>query len=332
MDPSTRYRCFNVAAALARNGLKVSVISQSRFEKNIDLLGDFDRYIFHRPMISDILGNFLHKKQQSEKIVADFDDFIFDVRFAKLMPAHRFRGVSLTDTARFLARNASASRYFSNFSLSTSPLADEVFRIFTPKNVVVSSNSLDPAFQGIANIYRTKVSNKDRAYRFGYFAGTATHDSDLASIAPAIVEALKADKHARMLILGPIKLPDPFKGFEARIEHRKQVVPFHQLPAVMAQVQTVIAPLEINNFTRCKSGLKFFEAAAVGCAVVATPIPDIERFESPLLRKVNGFDEWSEALLRPFELSERQVENAAKAVCRLVDSDTVALKWLERIS
>ncbi|MGV1835954.1 glycosyltransferase [Rhizobium rhizogenes] len=304
-------------------------MSQLQFERNLSEFENFDLYAFHRPMMTEALGEFLYTRHHSSRLVADFDDFVFDVRYAEIMPAHRFRGVSLTDTARFLARNASASRYFSSFSLSTSPLAEEVSRLFSPKNVVVSSNSLDPAYQGITNLLRTRMSNEKRAYRFGYFAGTATHDADLAFVAPAVAAALKADRQARLLILGPINVPEELTKFEHRVEHRKNIVPFHQLPAVMAQVQTVIAPLEMNAFTRCKSGLKFFEAAAVGCSVVATPIPDIDRFDSPLLRKAHTPDEWAEALSRPFNLQQKEVEKAAKQICAVVDSVKISTEWLE---
>lgn len=329
LDPSTRYRCFNPASALARCGHRTAVISQVEFETSIDDYTAYDYFVFHRPLMNGKIGEFFDTNRNSASMIADFDDFIFDVRHASLTPAYRFRGQTITQVARFIANIASASRHFQNFSLSTRPLASEIGRVFGPRHTVVVSNSLDPAFQGTAKLIRHQMAGKKRPYRFGYFAGTATHDADLASIGPALAEAMHNDPGAKLLVLGPAEIPSTLLSFTRFIEHRKDVVPFHQLPFVMAQVETVVAPLERNEFTECKSGLKFFEAAAVGCSVVATPIPDIDRFDSPLLRKCETEKDWSRALNEPFRISDKTAEEESARICSIVDADGIAKLWLE---
>jgi glycosyltransferase involved in cell wall biosynthesis len=326
-DPSTRYRCFTPALALARRGHNTVVTSQQDFERDLGKYQGFDYFVFHRPMMNEKLGEFLFSMKRSERIIADFDDYIFEVKDAWLTPAYRFRGESITNTARYLSRNAAAMRYFDRFTLSTAPLADAVRRIFNPGQVEVFSNALDPGFSGSAQLIRERTRGARRAYRFGYFAGTATHDQDLADIAPALAKAIEAHPESRMLVLGPAKIPHELLRLGVRVEHRSAVVPFHRLPAMMAQVETVVAPLERNAFTECKSGLKFFEAAAVGCSVVATPIGDIDRFDSSLLRKCETPDEWVDALMRPFSLTPDELEIEARRVVTLVDADRLASTW-----
>ena len=46
---------------------------------------------------------------------------------------------------------------------------------------------------------------------------------------------------------------------------------FRKLQRLMAEVDVNIAPLLINDFTNCKSELKFFEAAAVETTTIASP-------------------------------------------------------------
>ncbi|MCK3780790.1 glycosyltransferase [Ensifer sesbaniae] len=329
-DPSTRYRCYTPATALARRGHKTAVISQRDFERDVAMYSDFDYFVFHRPMMSEGIGEFLSSLRLSERIIADFDDYIFEVKDAWLTPAYRFRGESITNTSRYLSRNAAAARFFDRFTLSTAPLADAVTRTFGPRQVEVFSNALDPGYQGAAQLIRERTRGTPREYRFGYFAGTATHDKDLADVAPALAQAMEMDPNSRMLVLGPAKIPAELLQFGTRLEHRSAVVPFHRLPAVMAQVETVVAPLERNAFTECKSGLKFFEAAAVGCSVVATPIGDIDRFDSSLLRKCDTPDEWLEGLTRPFLLTPDELEFEARRIVKLVDADLLAGFWETR--
>lgn len=331
-DPSTRYRCFNPAVALNRRGYRTAVTSQKDFEDNFLRYKYFDIYVFHRPVMNERIGDFFSLMQKSEKIIADYDDYIIDVKDAWLTPAYRFRGESITNTARYLSRNAAAARYFARFTLSTAPLATAVRKLFEPQQVEVISNALDPGYQGAAQLIRERTRDTRREFKFGYFAGTATHDKDLADIAPALAQAMEIDNKARMLVVGPAKIPEELLTFGARIEHRHAVVPFHRLPALMAQVETVVAPLERNAFTECKSGLKFFEAAAVGCSVVATPIGDIERFESSLLRKCDTPQQWLEALTRPFSLMPSVREAEARRIVNMVDADTVAGVWEAKLA
>jgi glycosyltransferase involved in cell wall biosynthesis len=327
LDPSTRYRCFTPAAALARRGYLTAVASQKDFEKNIEKYSSFGAFVFHRPMLTEEIGEFLSAMKSSGRIIADYDDYIFNVRDAWLTPAYRSRGRSINETASYLSRNAGAARYFNKFTVSTTALAETVQRLFRPEQVEIVSNRLDPGYQGAAQLIRERMSGKSRGYRFGYFAGTATHDQDLAEIASALTRALESNPSARMLIVGPAKVPQELLRFGARVEHRAKVVPFHRLPALMAQVETVLAPLERDAFTECKSGLKFFEAAAVGCSVVATPIPDIDRFESSLLRKCVTRDQWTEALNTPFSVTAEEREAEARRIVALVDADEAASIW-----
>lgn len=324
-DPSTRYRCHTPASALKRRGYTTAVMSQKEFE-SIDYIENyFDFFVFHRPYLNERLALFLEKEKRSKRIIADFDDLIFDVSQSMLIPSYRFRGEALHAISAFLAANAAACSYFENFSVSTGPLADSVRTLFGERNVHVLSNAVEPGYICRAKEIRARTFH-NRPYKLGYFAGTATHDADFEYVSESIAKMFRGYPSAMMLVVGPAKIPKNLMPFMERIHHFNDLVHFTKLPYVMAQVETVIAPLEFNAFTVCKSGLKFFEAALVGCSVVASPIPDIDRFSSSMLRKCASPREWDLALAEPFILSSNDIEREIPEIISLVDSELVAEK------
>lgn len=326
-DPSVRYRCFNFAQELNRRGHSTTVISQINFEKNIEQFFNFDCYVFHRPYLTENLANFLLTQKNNKTIIADHDDFIFNARYSDLTPMVRVRGGNPTQTRDFISRNAEALKLFDNYSCSTEPLKHHLKQINPNGRIAVLNNTVDPGFIGLSRVARQKNPFADRQFSLGYFSGTATHDKDLAMIAPVIRGHL-TEYGGKLLLVGPIKLPELLLDLESQIQ-AQPLVSFHELANTMAKCKMVLAPLENTLFTQSKSGLKFFEAALSGCNVAATPIPDIARFDSPLLHKCTTIDDWQQALNSPNslnpELRERSAQNIEALVCTSIQIDT----WLK---
>lgn len=293
-DPSVRYRCFNFANELIRRGHSASVISQQNFQAIYKELPKFDAYIFHRPYLTQELSDFLLEDVEDRITIADFDDLIFDVRYADLTPMVRIRGGESRAVRSYLSKTYDASSLFKNFSLSTTPLKAHAEELFPESKAIVVSNSIDPGFIGLSKIARQNNPLEKRPFRLGYFSGTATHDKDFAIITPYICDVLKKSGD-RILLVGPLKVPPQLEELGDQVV-TKPLVSFHELAGTMATCATVLGPLEDTVFTRSKSGLKFFEAALAGCDVIATPIPDIDRFDSPLLHKCTTPAEWEAAL------------------------------------
>ena len=74
-------------------------------------------------------------------------------------------------------------------------------------------------------------------------------------------------------------------------------VDFRKLQRAMSEVDVNIAPLVINDFTNCKSELKFFEAAIVETTTIASPT---YTFKNAITDGKNGFlaqpGEWYDKL------------------------------------
>lgn len=287
----------------------------------------YDIFVFHRPALTPELAEFL-VSTPTERLIADFDDLNFSVIHAIETPAVRTRSENVSTVSKNLAKIAGAASLFTQFTSSTTPLAKYLQDLFSAKKSVVIHNGIDPTFSGVSQLARKKYPVTERPYTFAYFPGTASHNPDLKMIEAPLSEAMARDKTFKMMIAGPVKIPDALAAYANQI-HKADYVSFHELPNLMAQSKFVLGPLEATEFNQCKSGLKFFEAALSGCTVVGTPIPDIDRFSSILLRKCTSSAEWLEALLEPINHSLEELENAARQVDAEVSSAKQTATWIK---
>lgn len=293
-DPATRYRCFHLATELNRAGIKAICASQEEFERHMGASANFDAYIFHRPSMANKLGKFVCEYKTKRLLIADYDDLLFDPAVARQISTVKKDHFSLSGALRQSCHIAAAASIFDNFSLSTQPLKEHVERLFQPRKAVVIHNGLPASFLGLCAAARKKYPWKGRRYLFGYMSGTATHDRDFLFIKKLILGKLQKSGQ-KLLLAGPLDKNDREIDACGFIE-RHGLVSFSTLPELMAQCKYLLAPLEDNIFNLCKSGIKFMEGAACGCVVIATPIPDMDRFESPLLVKCRAMADWQKAI------------------------------------
>ena len=296
-DPSVRYRTYHLAEHFRRKGKIVTLVSQKVFEEYTESFADAKLILFHRPSLNDSMIKYVLRNGERQSLVADYDDLVFDVTSTGSTPAVVDRGDDFTQTARYLASNAEMGSMFQLRTASTVPLAVEAQDVMGGETTVIH-NGLDPVYLDVAQrIYKSRKSRKPD-FGIGYFSGTASHNSDLQMIAPQIADYLKEDEEQHMLLVGPVQLPQELEPYKDRIV-RERVKSFHTMPNLIANCRMVQGPLLPNRFTRCKSGLKFFEAGVLGVSVAASPIPDIDRFESPLLHKCVTPEDWAIALRAP---------------------------------
>ncbi len=120
-------------------------------------------------------------------------------------------------------------------------------------------------------------------------------------------------------IVGSMNLPQKASPFV----NNKQIistspVDFRKLQRLMSEVDVNIAPLVDNDFTNCKSELKFFEAAAVETTTIATPT---YAFKNAIKHGETGFlcqpGEWYDTILDLYKhpAKNRKIALAAKDYC-----------------
>lgn len=147
--------------------------------------------------------------------------------------------------------------------------------------------------------YRQKLELYSRKnFIIGYFSGTPSHINDFLIVAPEVKKLLDMFDNIKLRIVGFMELPLYFQEYvdEGRIE-RVPLQNFIDLQKCIAEVDVNIVPLVNNEFSNCKSELKFFEAAAVGTITCATPS---YVFRNVILNGKNGFlcepGEWYDTL------------------------------------
>jgi len=185
-------------------------------------------------------------------------------------------------------------------------------------------NALSPAELELGRRARAGTRGGDTPV-LGYFSGTATHDEDLASIARALRDVLRAHPAARLLLVGPVGLPGELESLADRVD-RRALVGWNELPALVAATDVCLAPLFADLwFSSAKGEVKYLEAAAASVPTVATATA---AFRHAICDGDNGRlattqDEWRRALdelLRDPSL-RRRLGAAARA--------DVASRWAE---
>lgn len=298
-DASVRYRCYNPAAELARRGHKTLVTTQAAFERQP--ADNFDIYIFHRPVSSSLLPGLLWKLKKNSLLIADYDDFSFHASATSHLPGalrDRFSSGALLQVVDGLG---AIGLLFDCFTLSSSPLVEKVKELFHAKKAELIHNGIPKNVRALCAIGRAKNPWAGRKFFFGYFSGSKSHSRDWALIMEMVISELAAHK-AKMFLAGPEDILDSVAKNHEEYISTQGLASFLKLPEYMAQCRFILAPLENTPFTRCKSGIKFFEAALCGCPVLATPIPDIDRFDSDLLIKCDTISQWRENLKRLREM------------------------------
>ena len=299
-NASVRYRCYNPAEDLNALGMLGNVCHVTDFcESWADY---YDAFIFHRPTNESHCKNvILYLKGKSKVIIADYDDLLFGKENAVYSPSYINGSASKRLVIKANISYTKALEYFDLFTLSTEPLAEQINKIKPHALTCVVHNGISRKWFDIAGTAE-HTGNKV----IGYFAGGACHNKDFFSITTALANCLHSHDDIQLLIPEMLSFPEGvFADNKLSLFKRKH---FLCLPETMAESSLNIAPLLNNEFNRCKSAIKFLESAAVGVPLVATSIPDFERFTSPGLRFAGTLEEW-QAQLNDFKTNSISMRN-----------------------
>jgi hypothetical protein len=205
--------------------------------------------------------------------VYELDDYLGEIPSASFhagfmppdIPEKVRRGVSLCDRVT-----------------TTTPRLADWFRSLGATDVRVIPNGLP------ANRLREREPRQSGKLRVG-FAGGLSHGGDLEMIRPAMEQI---GDRVEWVFLGTQPLNPPTK-----IEYHDGVSPQVYLDAMYKlDVDVFLAPLEYNEFNRCKSNLRIIEAASVGACVIAQAIEPYRIDSPPLFAAATTPEEWTLAI------------------------------------
>jgi glycosyltransferase involved in cell wall biosynthesis len=146
--------------------------------------------------------------------------------------------------------------------------------------------------------------------KLGYFSGSSSHNGDLSLISRALEIVMTADASIDLVLVGHIDVEQAFgarfggylKGHLAQRLTVHPFVDFLTLQELIADVDFNLVPLQVNDFTHCKSELKFVDAAIVGTLTIASPA---FAYAEAVRHGENGYlaedDQWEAVLKQAIE-------------------------------
>jgi len=320
LEGSYIYRCENLALGLAALGHQVS-------HRHINSLVAgrvaFDVAVFLRPTDSIRFRWVARRlKKAGCRMVADFDDLLFDPSFARYRPSVWAGQASLPRTMRKFARHTRALRQFDRFTFSTQSLFDHFAGLHPDSPRLIVPNAAYRPWQEMQRIHA-------EPRRITYFSGTRTHDRDFALVEPALMRLLEERDDFRVQLVGPL---------QTRLSHRhvERVgrVDFKRYADLVRSAHINLAPLEDTPFNRCKSALKAIEAGCFGIPTVASPIGDYLRVATEGVVYASDAEQWYEKLTLALDDDSyrRWSEGLVERLRPLSDVDAFARDFLRFVA
>lgn len=249
----------------------------------LELVDECSVLVIHRALYRDFFDRLVSRaKMKDIPVIYDVDDHVIDPAMAPLIirtqDQHRTTwGASewaFDFTFGQLARFRYAAELCDSLLVTNEFLADKASHSLQ-KPAAIIPNFLGPDQLELSNklaAQRLVAARKSDDILLGYFSGSATHRFDFQVAAGAIAKLMQEHANVRLRIVGYLdaKTLDLDK-FSDRIE----ILPFTNylnLQCLISEVDINLAPLLENDFTNCKSELKYFDAGILGVPTLASPI------------------------------------------------------------
>lgn len=329
LDPAVRYRCYNPVYDLRKLNHVGDVVTVQKFD--LEMINCYDVFVFHKPPYLAKIEAAVGLIEKKNKIaIADYDDLVFDEKNALSSSLFLTNRASEKIVKDIFKRNHKALLFFKNVTVSTIELHNQVRISNRNSDVSIFHNGLNIGWIDTA---RKRFKQRPIRKMISYFCGTKSHDHDFAIVEDSMLAFLNKNPEVKLRIVGPLSFNE--NRFTSSQVLKVAAVPYEDLPKYIMQSDINIAPLEDNLFNRCKSGLKFFEAAAFGIPTIASPIPDIVRFsdcEKGIAIAKTGSD-WFNFL--EYMLNTPDRHNVSQALVSYAYDKCISMtqtkKWVEQV-
>lgn len=313
-----RYRTFHMFEQLQLAGVDASLAHVT----GPDLPARFERaslVVIHRVKWDGYVERLVKGlRQRGGLAILDTDDLIFDpAAFAWINSPDFSDPVRSALYQEDLRRNRLTLETCQAVTVSTDFLSEQVRRLGKPAWVHRNAFSLEMLELSEAAYHRRPVEAGKVV--IGYASGTPTHNHDFELVKPALQELLGRYPQVELHLVGDLDPGGDWGSLSGRI-HRRPLVPWRQLPALLAAFDINLAPLVADNpFSQSKSEIKYVEAGLVRAPTVASRTG---AFAYAIRSGENGFlasssEEWYQALAELVEQGglRRRMGAAAYADC-----------------
>lgn len=322
---SKQYRVDHACISLEQIGLRCKQISLQALDtvERFHWLQRVQLVVLHRlPWTLSIRALIDGCKRWKTPVILDLDDAIHDVSVYRQSAVYdhlnKLEKRIHDDLSKRIGRSLDAA---DAVTVSTKPLAEMMESLQKP--VFLIPNRVSGA---MIDLTRHSNTASRTPCSIGYMSGTATHHRDFAMIASSVAKLMSEHDDLRLVIAGPLELPDALQScFASRIQR----LPLRDWPDFLTYYRMItvnMAPLENNNlFCSAKSGIKFLEAALSETPTVASPIPDFKRLidhdQTGLLAETEN--QWARCLEACIHHPDTAREMGTRAHQAVVNHETV---------
>lgn len=183
---------------------------------------------------------------------------------------------------------------------------------------------------------------KSDKLRFGWVGGI-WHKEDLRLIEKSVTR-IYSDTNVKdiSLVLGGYTPNDEYneiarimsyngKGITSGMFRTVAGTTYDKYGAIYNYIDVLLVPLRNNKFNACKSPLKLIEAAAMGCAAIASDVSPYDIFPNDVVYKIDKYDNdkgWYKAV-KKFSESPDMVKDYAGKLAEYCDKNYNAFRWAE---
>lgn len=276
-----RYRAYNMVQVLQAFGEPADVSAGYFFLSDyayFDEIADAaDVLVICRSRYGAALSQLIAKfRARGRRVLFDIDDLVFNPDYVRLVV--KTLGLNACDDLVWEQWFAMVSRLGATLrqcdgAIGTNELLAARLREYSGLPVAVVPNFLNREQLEISeSIFRRRsaAGAEDERVFLGYFSGSPSHRLDYAIVEDAVAEVMRADPRVHLVVVGYIEPTESMKP----LQHRVIRFPFQDyvnLQRLIGAVHLNLMPLQVNDFTDCKSELKFFDAAIVGTSSIASP-------------------------------------------------------------
>lgn len=321
---SFRYRAMNMVDVLNNYGqdhVSAGYFFLNEVDYLLNVLDSVDLLVVCRSGISAKLSELIYQsKRKGVKVFFDTDDLVFSTnKIVTIMDSLNIDAdteVNLDYWYAYVGRISETLASCDSAIATNRQLADQLADNFsTPVAIVPNFMNVEQEQYSLELLSSPKPARE--CFRVGYFSGSPSHARDFQIVHEALASFMEKHEDVVLVIAGYIEAPACLEKFSDRIDY----LPFTDFVNLQKNIYDVdlnIVPLQINEFTRCKSNLKYFEASFVKTVTLATDIPAYAEY---INNGRNGFltrnDKWDSSLEKVYHfhrdgLSSPIVEQAHK--------------------
>ncbi|MEX2381507.1 MAG: hypothetical protein WD490_03920, partial [Opitutales bacterium] len=279
-DNSTfRYRVYNMIEVLNEFSTTISAawFSEEDFDELEPVFREIDVLIIcrvHSSLFADAL--LAAAQRYSFKVAYDIDDGVFDPSLAHLIMQtldQPYNEGGWNFWFSYTSRHGELLKKCDALITTNCYLAKKL-KDYSGLSAAIIPNFMNSLQSEVSHdLWHRKQETgfaRDNRIHIGYFSGTPTHNRDYQSVASSLAFLLKKDPRLVLRIVGYLEAGPLFQEVMDQVEYYP-FQDFLNLQTLISEVEINIVPLQENDFTHCKSELKFFEAAVLGTLTVASP-------------------------------------------------------------